>query len=59
MTAPDDLDGVAVLAALGPACAVLAAGADPWLALALAVGVGWGAAVAVGYMHLTARRSRP
>jgi hypothetical protein len=34
MTAPDDLDGVAVLAALGPALVLLASGADPWPAAA-------------------------
>jgi hypothetical protein len=59
MTAPDDLDGIATLAALGPALVLLATGADPWHALALGAGVTWGAAVAAGYLHLAARRSRP
>jgi hypothetical protein len=55
----DDLDGNVLVAAIAPSCAALALGADPWLALQLVAAVGWGAAVAVGYLHLAARRGRP
>ena len=55
----DDLDGIATVAGLAPACAALALGADPWLALQLVAAVGWGAVLAAGYLHLAARRDRP
>ena len=57
MTAPDDLDGAVTVAGIAPACAALALGASPWLALAVLAAVGWGAVLAAGYLHLAERKN--
>lgn len=59
MTAIDDLDGVVTVAALAPACAALALGASPWLALGVLAAVGWGALLAAGYLHFAGKRTPP
>lgn len=53
----DDLDGAVTVAGIAPACAALALGASPWLALGLLAAVGWGALVAAGYLQLASSRA--